>query len=324
MRYQIDVHTDAGEQQMRLEEDVRRGLGGRRKSLPPKYFYDREGSILFERITELPEYYQTRTEGALLEEIAPRFVGNFLPDDIVEIGSGTSEKTRHLLDVACAGGRPVRYVPLDVDRVTLESTATALLRDYPELSVHAVAGDFERDLGHVPTATGRRLVLFLGSTIGNLVPAARGRFLLRARRLLATGSDRFLLGVDLVKDVKVLEAAYDDAAGVTAEFNRNILRVVNRGVDGDFDPEAFGHVAFYNPVAGRIEMHLVAESPQDVRLARLGMRIPFSPGDHIWTESSYKFTRAGVEAMLSAAGMRLVEWQVDPANYFALAIVAAG
>ena len=320
MRCQIDVHTDPREQQARLEDDVRRGLSARRKSLPPKYFYDRAGSILFARITGLPEYYQTRTEAALLEEIAPRFIGKFLPDDIVEIGSGTSEKTRCMLDVLRRLERPVRYVPLDVDRVTLEATAVELLGDYPTARVHAVVGDFERDLGHVPPAAGRRLVLFLGSTIGNLAPSARGRFLARTRRLLATPEDRFVLGVDLVKDVKVLEAAYDDAAGVTAAFNRNILRVVNRGVDGDFDPGAFAHVAFYNRAAARIEMHLVAESPQDVWLARLGMRVSFSPGEPIWTESSYKFTRSGVEAMLAAAGMRLVEWRVDPANYFALAI----
>ena len=319
MRCQIDVHIDAHEQQRRLEDDVRRGLGAHRKSLPPKYFYDRTGSMLFERITEQPEYYQTRTEATLLEEIAPRWVGNFLPDDIVEIGSGTSEKTRRILDVVRALDRPVRYVPVDVDRVTLESTAAELLREYPSIRVHGVAGDFERDLGHVPAAAGRRLVLFLGSTIGNLAPPARARFLVRTRGLLATGADRFAIGVDLVKDVKVLEAAYDDAAGVTAEFNRNVLRVVNRGVDGDFDPEAFAHVAFYNHAAARIEMHLVAGSPQEVRLERLGMRLTFPAGDHIWTESSYKFTRPGVEVMLERAGMRLVEWRVDPSNYFALA-----
>lgn len=319
MRCEIAVHTDAGQQQRRLEDDVRRGLGARRKSLPPKYFYDRAGSVLFERITEQPEYYQTRTEATLLEEIAPRWVGNFLPDDIVEIGSGTSEKTRRILDVVRDLERPVRYVPVDVDRVTLESTAAELLREYPSLHVHAVAGDFERDLGHVPAADGRRLVVFLGSTIGNLPPPARTRFLDRVRHLLAARADRFLLGVDLVKDVKVLEAAYDDAAGVTAAFNRNILQVVNRGVDGDFDPEAFAHVAFYNRAAARVEMHLVAETAQQVRLARLGMRVDFPAGDHIWTESSYKFTRPGVEGMLARAGMRLVEWCVDPANYFALA-----
>ena len=322
MRCQIDVHTDARARQERLEEDVRRGLTARRKSLPPKYFYDAAGSALFERITDLPEYYLTRTENALLEEIAPRLIGNFLPDDVVEIGSGSSEKTRRILDVLDAQGRPVRYVPLDVDRVTLESSAAELMREYPGLSVHGVVGDFERDLEHVPPSLGRRLVLFLGSTLGNLDPVARRALLAGVRRLLAGPEDRLLLGVDLVKDVKVLEAAYDDAAGVTEEFNRNILRVVNRGTDGDFDPDAFRHLAFYNAAAERIEMHLVAASRQKVHLARLGIGLAFPRGDTIWTESSYKFTRPGVEAMLDAAGLSLVEWWTDPARYFALMLVA--
>ena len=321
MRYRVDVHTDEQRQQQHLEEDVRRGLTGRPKSLPPKYFYDRAGSLLFERITELPEYYPTRTESALLAEILPGLLGEFLPDDIVEIGSGNSEKTRRILDAVNRGGRPVRYVPLDVDRLTLETTAERLLHDYPNLTVHAVVGDFERDLGHVPAPSGRRLAMFLGSTIGNLDEPAQRRLLASLRDLLRDAGDRLLLGVDLVKDVKTLEAAYDDAAGVTAEFNRNILRVVNRGVDGDFDPAAFRHVAFYNEAAARIEMHLVAESAQAVRLRRLGLTIRFRRGEAIWTESSYKFTRPGVEALLDATGLRLHRWHVDPANHFALALI---
>ena len=321
MRYRVDVHTDEQRQQQHLEEDVRRGLTGRPKSLPPKYFYDRAGSLLFERITELPEYYPTRTESALLAEILPGLLGEFLPDDIVEIGSGNSEKTRRILDAVSRGGRPVRYVPLDVDRLTLETTAERLLHDYPNLTVHAVVGDFERDLGHVPAPAGRRLAMFLGSTIGNLDEPAQRRLLASLRGLLADPGDRLLLGVDLVKDVKTLEAAYDDSAGVTGEFNRNILRVVNRGVDGDFDPAAFRHVAFYNEAAARIEMHLVAESAQAVRLRRLGLTIRFRRGEAIWTESSYKFTRPGVEALLDATGLRLHRWHVDPANHFALALI---
>ncbi|MGH7386388.1 MAG: L-histidine N(alpha)-methyltransferase [Candidatus Rokuibacteriota bacterium] len=322
MRYRLDIHTDEQARQRRLEEDVRRGLRGRQKSLPPKYFYDRAGSLLFERITELPEYYPTRTEAALLAEIVPELIGEFLPDDIVEIGAGSSEKTRRILDAASAGGRPVRYVPLDVDRLTLESTAAGLIRDYPGLSVHAVVGDFERDLAHVPPADGRRLALFLGSTIGNLDAPERGRLLGGLRGILPGPGDRLLLGVDLVKDVKLLHAAYNDAAGITREFNRNILRVINRAVDGDFRPEAFRHHAFYNEEASRIEMHLVADTAQTVKLARLGLTVRFRPGDDIWTESSYKFTRAGVEAMLADASLGLARWYVDPANYFALALAA--
>jgi len=321
MRYLIDVHTDERAQQQHLEEDVRRGLTSRPKSLPPKYFYDRAGSLLFERITELPEYYPTRTESALLAEILPGLIEDFLPDDIVEIGAGSSEKTRRVLDAVTAGGRPVRYVPLDVDRLTLEASAERLLREYPSLSVHAVVGDFERDLSHVPPPTGRRLAMFLGSTIGNLDEPAQRRLLADLKALLPDPRDRLLLGVDLVKDVKILEAAYDDSAGVTRDFNLNILRVINRGVDGDFDPDAFRHRAFYNDAAARIEMHLVAESAQTVRLRRLGLTVRFAPGEGIWTESSYKFSRAGIEALLGDAGLRLARWHVDPANYFALALI---
>ena len=321
MSYLVDVHTDERQRQQRLEEDVRRGLTARPKSLPAKYFYDRAGSLLFERITELPEYYPTRTESALLEEILPGLLGEFLPDDIVEIGSGTSEKTRRVLNGVTAGGRPARYVPLDVDRLTLEASAERLLRDYPRLSVHAVVGDFERDLGHVPPPAGRRLVMFLGSTIGNLDEPAQRHLLSGLRALLGHPDDRLLLGVDLVKDIKTLEAAYDDSAGVTGEFNRNILQVVNRGVDGDFHPEAFRHVAFYNEAASRIEMHLVAESAQAVRLRRLGLTIRFRAGEAIWTESSYKFTRPGVESLLDATDLRLHRWHVDPSNHFALALI---
>ncbi|HYB40969.1 MAG TPA: L-histidine N(alpha)-methyltransferase [Candidatus Methylomirabilis sp.] len=318
MRYLIEVHTDERDRRERLEHDVRRGLTARRKSLPPKYFYDRAGSLLFERITELPEYYLTRTEAALLGEIAPGLFGEFLPDEIVEIGAGSAEKTRRILDAVSAGGRPVRYLPVDVDRQTLESSAAGLLRDYASLQVHAVVGDFERHLSHVPPPGGRRLALFLGSTIGNLDPPARRRFLVGLRELLLDRRDRLLLGVDLVKDVKILEAAYDDSAGVTRDFNRNILRVINRALDGDFDPEAFRHCAFYNEAAARIEMHLVADSAQRVTLPHLGLDVHLRAGESIWTESSYKFTRERVERMLAEAGLALAEWHVDPSNYFAL------
>ncbi|HTK90830.1 MAG TPA: L-histidine N(alpha)-methyltransferase [Verrucomicrobiae bacterium] len=320
MDYRIDVYTDGQTHRRTLEDDVRRGLLGNPRSLPPKYFYDRTGSLLFERITTLPEYYLTRTEAALLTTVAPALVGDVAHGDIVEIGPGSGGKIRTVLDALNGHRRHVRYVPLDVDRLTLGRIATQLIDEYPGLSIHAIAGDFERDLIHVPTAEGRRLVLFLGSTIGNLDAPQRRRFLEGVRGLLSDPADRFLLGVDLVKDVKVLEAAYDDAAGVTREFNRNILRVVNRGVRGDFRPEAFRHLAFYNEAASRIEMHLVADSAQDVRLERLGLSLHFAAGDDIWTESSCKFTRAGVETMLDEAGLHLAEWHVDPASYFALAL----
>ena len=322
MRYVIEVHTDERQRQRRLEADVRRGLTAPQKSLPPKYFYDRAGSLLFERITELPEYYPTRTESALLQEIVSGLTREIRPDDIVEIGAGSSEKTRRVLAAVGADRRPVRYVPLDVDRLTLESSASRLLHEFPRLSVHAVVGDFERDLAHVPPPSGRRLSMFLGSTIGNLDGPARRHLLSGLRRLLPDPGDRLLLGVDLVKDVKMLQAAYDDAAGVTRDFNRNILSVINRGVDGDFRPEAFRHFAFYNEAAARIEMHLVADSAQTVKLGRLGLTIRLRPGESIWTESSYKFTRESVLDMLAEASLRLVRWDVDPANYFALVLAS--
>jgi len=320
MRYRVDIYTDADQQREMLADDVRRGLTAPHKWLPPKYFYDQSGSQLFERITQLPEYYLTRVESSILEKIAPALVEHFFQGDIVEIGSGSSGKTRMVLGALDGNRGRVRYVPLDVDRLTLETSASRILRDYPELGVHAVVGDFERDLVRLPPPTGRRMVMFLGSTIGNLDPPSRRSFLTGIRKLLRSADDRFLLGVDLDKDVKVLEAAYDDAAGVTREFNRNILRVVNREVDGDFRPEAFRHLAFYNLRDCRIEMHLVSDSSQEVRLRRLGLTIPFAAGESIWTESSYKFTRAGVEAMFGEAGLSLVEWHVDPEDYFALAV----
>ena len=320
MRYQVDVHMDEQSRLGDLADDVRRGLTAHPKVLPPKYFYDTRGSGLFERITHLPEYYLTRVEARLLDALAPELMRGVTPGDIVELGSGCSAKTRQLLEAMNGSRRATRYVPVDVDLDTLEVTAARLIKDYPFLRVHAIVGDFERHLASVPARAGPRLVLFLGSTIGNLDPPARHHLLDQVRRLLAPG-DRFLLGVDLVKDVRLLEAAYNDAAGVTREFNRNILRVVNRGVGGDFRPEVFRHVAFYNDAAARIEMHLVPTSRQTVRLRRLGLTIDVSPEESIWTESSYKFSRAGVEALLDDAGLRLARWHVDPANYFALALI---
>jgi L-histidine N-alpha-methyltransferase len=211
-----------------------------------------------------------------------------------------------------------------VDEPTVEAGAARLLADYPFLDVHAVVGDFERHLAHVPPPVGRRLVLFLGSTIGNLDPPARQQLLAQVRSLLRTPEDRFLIGLDLVKDKVLLEAAYDDASGVTQAFNRNILEVVNRGVGGDFQPEAFRHVAFYNEAEARIEMHLVPGVAQDVKLRRLGLDIRVSPDESIWTESCYKFSRASAQAMLEGAGLRLERWHVDPDERFAIAVAAPG
>jgi L-histidine N-alpha-methyltransferase len=324
MRYRAYAYTDGADRRQRLEDDVRRGLTASPKTLPSKYFYDAIGARLFEDITRVPEYYLTRTETNLLEALAPGLMLELKPVDIVELGAGSSAKTRRLLDARNGLREPVRYVPIDVDELTIQAGAARLIADYPFLDVHAVVGDFERHLERVPSPVGSRLVLFLGSTIGNLDPPARQHLLIQVRSLLRSPEDRFLLGLDLVKDVDLLEAAYNDASGVTRAFNRNILDVVNRGVEGDFRPTAFRHVAFYNEAAARIEMHLVPGSTQEVRLRRLGLHIRVSPDESIWTESCYKFTRAGAQAMLEDAGLRLERWHVDPDAYFAVAVAAPG
>jgi len=298
---------------------VRRGLTACPKSLPPKYFYDTTGSKLFEDITEQPEYYLTRTEHTLLGEIAPALMREVAPRDLIELGAGSALKTRRLLDAR--HDQAVRYIPIDVDESMIQAAANRLLADYPLLSVEAIVGDFEHHLHHVPERLGSRLVLFLGSTIGNLDPLPRRALLSRVRALLDSG-DRFLVGFDLIKDVERLEAAYDDASGVTREFNRNILAVVNRELDADFQPEAFAYVAFYNEPGYRVEMHLVPDTPEVIHVRGLGLTVRIAAGEGIWTESCYKFTRPSVAAMLEEAGLRLAAWHVDPGHNFALALAA--
>lgn len=319
MAYRADVHVDGTELHAALADDVRRGLGDVPKSLPPKYFYDAAGSALFERITRLPEYYLTRAEHALLDAHAPGILREARPDEIVELGAGSPAKFRRLL-AAMNGARARRYIPIDVDGGMLAESARALLREHPDLDIHAVVGDFERHLARLPPATGRRLIAFLGSTIGNLDEPARERLLTDVRRLLGDG-DRLLLGMDLVKNLDALHAAYDDAEGVTAEFNRNILRVVNRELRADFKPDAFRHEARWNEAASRVEMHLAAAERQTVTVQDLDMTVAVEPGETIWTESSHKFTQASAEAMLAAAGLALVSWHTDGA--YALAVAAA-
>jgi L-histidine N-alpha-methyltransferase len=317
--YRADVHVDRLGLHDALADDVRRGLRDRPKSLPPKYFYDAVGSALFERITRLPEYYLTRAEHALLDAHARGILREARPEEIVELGAGSPAKFRRLL--AATNGTPLRrYVPIDVDGGMLEESARALLREHPDLDIHAVVADFERHLDRVPPATGRRLIAFLGSTIGNLDVAARQRLLVGLRGLLGDG-DRLLLGMDLVKNLAALEAAYDDAEGVTAEFNRNILRVVNRELRANFRPEAFRHVARWNDADSRVEMHLAADDPQMATVEDLDMAVAVEPGETIWTESSHKFTRLSAQAMLAAAGLALVSWHTD--GTYALAVGAA-
>lgn len=317
MGYRADVHVDRRERHEALADDVRRGLGDRPKSLPPKYFYDTAGSALFERITRLPEYYLTRAEHALLDAHAPAILRETRPHEIVELGAGSPAKFRRLR-AAMNGARARRYVPIDVDGGMLAASARALLREDPDLDIHAVVGDFERHLDRVPPASGRRLVAFLGSTIGNLDGPPRARLLTDVRAMLGE-DDRLVIGLDLVKDPAALHAAYDDAEGVTARFNRNILRVVNRELRANFDPDAFRHEARWNDPASRVEMHLAAADRQTAIVRDLDLAVAVEPDETIWTESSHKFTRESAEAMLAAAGLALVSWHTDGAYALALA-----
>jgi L-histidine Nalpha-methyltransferase len=323
VRYQRDIHIDEHTLWKLIADDVFDGLTHTPKSLPPKYFYDHVGSALFERITRLPEYYLTRVEHGLLRSMAAPLIRDLAPEDLVEIGSGASIKTHYFLDALDGTRGRIRYIPVDVDAQMVDAAAERLMHAYPFLDVHAVIGDFERHLNHVPPPSGRRLVAFLGSTIGNLEPGGRHELLLQLGRLLRR-EDRLLLGVDLVKDPAILEAAYNDRQRVTEEFNRNILRVVNRELDANFDLRAFGHRAFYDPIAHRIEMHLFAHSPQAVSISALELTVHIAASESIWTESSYKFTYDSSAAMLRSAGLSVERWLTDPAGQFALVLAGRG
>lgn len=299
-------------------DDLRRGLSALPLSIPSRFFYDDRGSALFERICTLPEYYQTRTEAALLARIAPEVAAASRARTLVELGAGAATKTRHLLGALAAAGTLRCYVPIDVAEGTMRRVAEELVGEYPELVVHGLVGDFLDALGELP-GEAPRLVIFLGGTIGNLRPEEACAFLRRVAAAMAPG-DHFLLGVDLVKPVERVEAAYNDAQGVTAEFNRNVLRVVNGLTGGDFQPEAFRHRAFYDAANDWIEMRLVARSPQTVHLPALGLTLDIAAGEEIQTEISAKYDRPRVEAFLTQAGLRPVAWHTDPERLFGLAL----
>jgi L-histidine Nalpha-methyltransferase len=310
--------SDAGERS--LANDVLDGLTRPFKEIPPKHFYDARGSQLFERICELPEYYPTRTEREILLAYAEEIVRVTGAGELIELGSGSAEKARILLDAMSNAGTLRRYVPLDVSERTLEAAALELVEEFDELSVHGVIGDFERHLDRVPPSRGTpRIVALLGGTIGNFLPGTRRRLLREIGTLLGP-ADRLLLGTDLVKDPAVLEAAYDDPQGVTAEFNRNVLRVINRELGADFSPEAFEHIAFFDRRHEWIEMRLRARRPCSVLVAALGLRVEFAAGEELRTEISAKFTRARVEQDFRAAGLRLDRWYTDRDSVFALSL----
>lgn len=301
-----------------LATDVVAGLTSPRKELPPKHFYDARGSELFERITELPEYYLTRTERKILAEYAPRLVAELKPRALVEFGSGSSAKTRILLDAMRDAGSLVGYGPVDVSASALKAAGEALAADYPGLAVDGVIGDFEHDLA-LPFGELPRLIAFLGSTIGNLDEATALAFLRRVASQLHPG-EGFLIGFDLVKDIGRLERAYNDAAGVTALFNLNVLSVINRELNADFDLESFEHRAIYNEADSLIEMHLVSKRVQTVRIQDLDLDVAFEEGESILTERSRKYTHASAERLLARAGLVLRHWETDPKGDFALGI----
>lgn len=318
MTVRVDVHLTAVDLHDALTNDVRRGLSASPKDVPPKWFYDDRGSQLFDEITRLDEYYPTRAERSILVERADEIAAVSGADTLIELGSGTSEKTRLLLDALARAGQLRRFVPFDVSETTLRDAAHAIAGEHPDIDVHAVVGDFERHLHELPRG-GRRLIAFLGGTIGNLPPDTRAEFLATIASDLEPG-DSFLLGTDLVKDVDRLVTAYDDASGVTAAFNRNVLYVVNRELGADFDAESFTHVARWNADSEWIEMWLRSEQTQSVKVPELDLVVEFEAGEEMRTEISAKFRRPGITKELAAAGLTLKHWWTDQAGDFALTL----
>jgi L-histidine N-alpha-methyltransferase len=313
----IAIHTLGRDARDDLVADVRAGLGHRPRSLPPRWLYDERGSELFEAITRVPEYYQTRTEAAILAEAAAAVVATVHPEALVELGAGSSEKTRLLIEAGLRD-RLSCFVPFDISEAFLQQTARRLATDFPGLSIYAVVGDFAAHLEQVPRQ-GRQLVIFLGSTIGNLDDEERRAFLGKVRRLLQPG-DAFLLGVDLVKDEAELVAAYNDAAGVTAQFTMNLLQVLNRELGATFDLDAFEHVALFNRERSRIEIYLRSRRGQSVSIPGADLVVHFEPGELLRTEISVKFTRESIERELCDSGLRPIRWYSDRAERFALSL----
>jgi len=314
----VDVHVRPGDATRALREEALVGLCGSPKELSPRWLYDERGSQLFDDITRLPEYYPTRREREILEARAQDIARLSGADTLIELGSGTSEKTRLLLDALQAHGTLARFVPFDVSEAFLRRAASALAREYPGLSVHAVVGDFEHHLAHLPRG-GRRLVAFLGGTVGNFKPAQRERFLRQVASGLEPG-DGLLLGTDLLKCRQRLFAAYNDSAGVTAQFNRNVLRVLNHELGADFQPDAFEHLAPFDEEHGWVEMRLISRRSQVVRLPVLERFTHFGEGEVLRTEVSCKFRPEQVEAELTAAGLSLAAWWTDASADFALSL----
>jgi L-histidine N-alpha-methyltransferase len=314
----IEVHLPEGGTWAGMAEDVREGLSCPFKELPPKYFYDERGSELFEAITELDEYYPTRAERSILDARAEEIVAAASPTTLIELGSGAAAKTRCLLDAMRDARTLETYVPVDISEEITRRVAEELTAEYDGLCVHGIVCDYETHLERVPREEGG-LIAFLGGTIGNFRPAPRRSFLARIATLMYPG-DRFLLGTDLVKDRAVLELAYNDPGGVTAEFNKNVLHVLNRELDADFDPDAFEHVAFWDDENEWIDIRLRSLSEQFIDLRELDMRTHFARNEEMRTEISTKFTRDRLDASYADAGLELVEWWTDPDELYALSL----
>jgi L-histidine N-alpha-methyltransferase len=315
----IDVHLDA-DSAAAMARDVRRGLTAEPKELSPKYFYDERGSQLFEQITELPEYYPTRAErGILTDRSAEILAAAGAPGTLIELGSGSAAKTRHLLSAMRDAGCLQTYVPVDISEEITHETARVLVEEYPGLAVRGLVCDFEHHLERIPDHEGNRLIAFLGGTVGNLYPDQRGEFLGRIAALLGAG-DHLLLGTDLIKDTARLQAAYDDSAGVTAEFNKNVLQVLNRELGADFDLDAFDHVVRYDAGEERMDIRLRSRVEQSVTLEEIDLEIGFAAGEEMRTEISTKFTRERLQAVYREAGLELGGWFTDAAGDYALSL----
>lgn len=301
-----------------IASEVYEGLMKRPKSLPPKLFYDATGSELFERITELPEYYLTRTERAILQQYAPAMIAAAGRDlSLIELGAGTASKTRLLIRAALDRQSKLDFYPIDVSRSALEEAHSHLNGDFPGLRFVPIVDDYSRGLGQLSKLTGRKLLLYLGSSIGNFEPMQAGAMLRMMRSSLSPG-DGLLLGTDLVKSPDVLVSAYNDTQAVTAAFNKNILAHINRELDADFKPDHFEHIALWNPACSRMEMHLESTRPQVVYLRQLGTRIHLNKGERIHTENSYKFTQPIVDAILDMAGFVREQTWTDENSWFAV------
>ena len=319
--FSVTVHTSAEEERVSAVEEIIRGLTAEQKTLSPKFLYHEEGSGLFDEITRLEEYYPTRIERSLLDGFGAEIIREVRPHEIVELGPGNSAKSGTLVGPALEAGVLKRYIPFDISESAVREGAQALFDAYPDLAeIAAVVGDFERHLSAIPSPEGTRLIAFLGSTIGNLHPEERSRFLREVRALMPRSEDALLLGADLIKDTRVIKAAYNDARGVTALFNLNSLKAVNDLLDVDIDTRLFRHCAVFDDEHSRIEMHLEAVADVAFTLPGSSDTVRVRAGETIWTESSYKFTKDGFAETLHDAGFGNVRWITDPDDMFGLVL----